>query len=275
MKTGKNTIVFTKMHGLGNDFVVIDATKKVINSITLNVSRLADRHLGIGFDQLLLVESSTSADFLCRIFNSDGSEAEQCGNGLRCVARFIHDKKLALENEFSIETKAGIFNATILHDDFIKISMGVPDFNPQTIPFISHEAEKLNGISIFAVSMGNPHAILIVPTINTELTLSMGSIIAIHPAFPQGANVGFVEIINKDHIRLSTYERGVGPTLACGSNACAAVVAGITKGLLSQKVRVSLTHGDLYIEWLGNNNVVTLIGPTETVFEGNFQEQAI
>lgn len=272
-----NPIQFFKMHGLGNDFIVIDAINQHIDINQLPIKTLAHRHLGIGFDQLLLVEKSTVADVACKIFNADGSTAEQCGNGMRCVARFILEKGLSTKKTLSIETQCGIVTASVHDYDAIEVTMGVPCFEPARIPFISDKVETIyslktnlqtEALPITVLSMGNPHAILRVPTIDHFPVEKYGKEIAAHARFPNSTNVGFMEIINPHHIRLRTYERGVGETHACGSNACAAVVAGIHNGWLDASVDVELAYGHLYIEWSGEAHPVIMTGPAVKVFEG-------
>lgn len=260
---------FTKMHGLGNDFIIINNLQNSIDSLkNLSIPLLSNRHLGIGFDQLLLLEKSTSADVFCRIFNADGSEAEQCGNGMRCVARFMHEEKLSTNNTIRIETKAGIVSATIADYDHIQITMGVPAFDHNHL----HEIilnQSTSPIEMTVLSMGNPHAIIHVPSIQSCPIKQWGPEIATHLLFPQGTNVGFMEIMSRQHIRLRTYERGVGETVACGSNACAAVVAGILNGLLDTRVTVELHFGNLLIEWKDKGAPVVMTGPASRVFSGN------
>ncbi len=253
-------IKFCKMHGLGNDFVVIDCIHQTLDLKKFPIKQLANRHMGIGFDQLLLIEKSKQADFACRIFNSDGSEAEQCGNGMRCVARFVHEEKLTAKKSFSIATKAGVVNVLIHDYDTIQVSMGIPIFQP-----------KLNtaAVELSALSMGNPHAILQVKSVKEAPVLELGPTIAMHSAFPHGVNVGFMEVVNRQHIRLRTFERGAGETLACGSNACASVAAGIKNGLLDRKVKVEPTLGSLWVEWPDDQQVMLLTGPAVKVFVGD------
>jgi diaminopimelate epimerase len=265
------------MHGVGNDFVVIDAINQTFSIPHLNIQLLAHRHIGIGFDQLLLIKTSTQADFYCQIFNSDGTEAEQCGNGLRCVARFIYDKGLTKHKTISIETKGGIFEAVILDDLNVQVNMGKPIFDAEKIPFqgeltnntfpleIKHD---INTIPVTILSMGNPHAIMPVASIEYFPVSEVGSLVSTHSLFPNNANVGFMEIINRDHICLRTYERGVGETYACGSNACAAVVAGIMNNTLANKVKVELIFGNLWIEWAGKGEPVIMTGPAVHIFDG-------
>lgn len=257
---------FSKMHGLGNDFVVINGIEQKVNPHKLPIKQLADRHIGIGFNQLLIVTPSANADFHCQIFNADGTEAEQCGNGLRCVARFIHDKDLSQKHVLSIETKAGIYEATIQETSLVKVTMGTPS-HIKTNFSVTIKSQEI--IPLTLVSMGNPHTIMILDSIKNFPIRRFGKLIGSHEAFPQGVNVGFMEIINNHHILLRTYERGAGHTHACGSNACAAVVAGITQGLLNHKVQVELALGSLLVEWQGDTNPVIMTGPAERVFEGN------
>jgi diaminopimelate epimerase len=269
---------FCKMHGLGNDFVVLESIRQAVDIKKIAIPRLADRHLGIGFDQLLLVEKSTHADFACRIFNADGSEAKQCGNGMRCVARFVLEEHLTQQASLTIATPSGLVKVFIQDFDHIQVNMGPPCFLPAQIPFLVNKAAALYdeirldapaGPLFFAIlSMGNPHAILRVSAIKNFPVTEIGAKIATHPAFPQGANVGFMEIMHPQHIRLRTFERGVGETLACGSNACAAVVAGIINGWLEHKVTVELEYGNLFIEWEGKEAAVVMSGPAARVFSG-------
>jgi diaminopimelate epimerase len=268
-------IKFSKMHGLGNDFIVIDSTAQSLQLSTDNISALADRHRGIGFDQLLQIEKSSKADFACRIFNSDGSEAEQCGNGLRCVGRFLYEENLTTKKAFTIATKAGIFDVLIHAIDRIQVSMGAPCFEPERIPFVADNIQKTyildvnqSALQFSVLSMGNPHAVMEVDSVKTFPVNQLGPMVAAHPAFPQSTNVGFMEILDRTHIRLRTFERGVGETFACGSNACAAVVAGINNNLLDHNVIVILPYGELSIEWQGKSNPVLMTGPATRVFDG-------
>ena len=259
------TFSFTKMHGLGNDFIVVNNMTQALQLTPAETQRLAHRHLGIGCDQVLLIEKSKEADFFCRILNADGSEAEQCGNGLRCVARFIKDKGLSTNTEFTVATKAGIFPVVIRDNDHIQVTMSVPVFaEPISVVF--------EGIStpLVTLSMGNPHAIMIVPSIEMVPVAEIGDILNQHPAFPEGVNVGFVEKIDARHILLRTFERGVGETYACGSNACAAAVAGMQHWDLESQVKVGLVFGNLSIACAGNDEPVIMTGPASWVFEGEF-----
>jgi diaminopimelate epimerase len=271
-----HSIPFHKMHGLGNDFVVINAVQQPFDPRQLPIRALAHRHTGIGFDQLLLIGPSSRADFACRIFNSDGSEAEQCGNGLRCVVRYIQETGLSHKKTLLLETTAGVFEAVIREDNLIQVTLGVPHFQSEQIPSLTDTVNNIYEIELnpktrlplMVLSLGNPHAILRVDTVENFPVSEMGQQIATHPVFPQGTNVGFMEIIDSQHIRLRTFERGVGETLACGSNACATVIAGILNHSLHQKVNVQLPLGELWIEWEGKNNPVKMIGPATTVFKG-------
>lgn len=261
------------MHGLGNDFVILNGDK--IHLEKSLIQQLSNRHTGIGFDQLLVVEPSQKADFSCRIFNADGSEAEQCGNGMRCVARFVHESRLTNKKNLSLETKAGIIPIRI-HDDYntIEVKMGVPVLQHQrlkltpTIPDLNSSNVASPEMSI--LSLGNPHAVLQVKSLFNFPVTQLGQQIGTHSFFPQGVNVGFMEIIDRNNIRLRTFERGVGETLSCGSNACAAVVAGIWNNLLDNKVKVELALGSLLVEWAGNKEPVLLTGSANKVFDGTW-----
>ena len=273
-------IEFTKMHGLGNDFVVINSLFRSISLSEANIRLIADRHLGIGCDQLLLIENAANPenDFSYRIFNADGGEVEQCGNGARCFARYVHDHGLTDKKSISMETLGGVITAHIESDDQIRVDMGVPVFEPAKIPFSADaEADVYNldvaghTHTISAISMGNPHAVLIVDDVNSAPVETLGPAIEQHARFPQRVNVGFMQIIDRGHIQLRVFERGAGETQACGTGACAAVVTGIRRGLLENNVQVSLQGGDLLINWNGsndNNKNVWLTGPTAYVFEG-------
>jgi len=259
-------IKFTKMHGLGNDFIIIDTTQQTFfNLAKFPIQQLSHRYTGIGFDQALIIGTSNKANYSCRFFNADGSEAEQCGNGVRCVARFLHENGLLSNNQLTIETKAGII-AVVIHDyEHIQVSLGTPVIEADKK--IQLDNSQIS-YSMSVLSMGNPHAILQVKSVNDAAVQDLGQQIATHPDFPKGVNVGFMEIVTPEQILLRTYERGVGETLACGSNACAAVVAGITNRLLKNIVTVSLALGQLQIAWSGENSAVTMTGPASRVFEG-------
>lgn len=270
---------FTKMHGLGNDFIVIDAVSQPVSLDFLDsatIRRLADRHFGIGFDQLLIVEKAREGgDFRYRIFNADGGEVEQCGNGARCFARFVRDRNLTDSNTIRVETARGIITPTIEDSGEISVNMGIPRFDPAQIPFVANARAatySLNvsdsKIEISAVSMGNPHAVQIVPDVDKAPVESEGPIIESHPFFPEKVNAGFMQIIDRTHIRLRVFERGTGETLACGTGACAAVVSGIIRGALDSEVQVAMRGGNLRIHWEGENQPVWMTGPAVTVFEG-------
>lgn len=256
-------IPFTKMHGLGNDFVVINNLESQYQFPTEYIAKLANRHLGIGFDQLLLIERSESADYFCRIYNADGSEAEQCGNGLRCVALYIHKHNLNPSVNLAIETKSGIFSAEFLSDDQIRVSLGNPivenklvllDVDNQTLPAT-------------ILSFGNPHAIIKMES-DLEVEETLAKSISKLALFPNGVNVGFMQVINPKHIRLRTFERGVGETFACGSNACAAAVAGLLNGWLEASVNIEYKYGSLNIIVDQEVKRVFLTGPATIVYEG-------
>lgn len=265
-------IEFAKMHGLGNDFIVIDGISQDFPSHEIDIARLAHRHLGVGCDQILLLQKSLKADLLCKIYNADGSFAEQCGNGMRCVARFAHENKLIHKNTLSIETAAGIVSA-IIHDyDSIEVAMGVPAFDPLLAPLYDLEIDATT-VKLTALSLGNPHAIIKVDSLNHSPLTRLGAKISTHSLFPKGTNVGFMEIVNSEHVRLRTYERGVGETFACGSNACASVVAGILNFSLANKVKVELPFGELWVQWDGELKQVILTGPAASVFLGRFDLQ--
>lgn len=268
---------FTKMQGLGNDFVVIDATRSALNLTPEQVRHIADRRFGVGCDQLLIVEPPTrsDADFNYRIFNADGGEVEQCGNGARCFARFVRDQGLTEKTRIPVETKTGLIELIIETDDLVTVNMGVPILEPSDIPFEANAraaryALAVAGLSveISAVSMGNPHAVLFVDDVDNAPVAELGAQIETHSRFPMRTNVGFMQIMDTRHVRLRVWERGVGETLACGTGACAAVVAGRCAGLLDESVRVQLRGGDLMVSWQGDDSPVMMTGPAETVFKG-------
>lgn len=269
------TIKFTKMQGAGNDFIVIDGISQSIQLSPDQIKTLAHRQFGIGFDQLLLVESSNVADFKYRIFNADGSEVAQCGNGARCFVRFVAEQHLTDKREISVETASGIITPKLEADGLVTVNMGAPRLLPQDIPFIADAAATTytldvnhQQIEISAVSMGNPHAVQVVDDVENAPVVALGSQIEVHPRFPERVNAGFMQIINTHHIKLRVFERGSGETLACGTGACAAVVAGIQRGLLQSPVRVSARGGELHIVWQGENSPVMMTGPAVTVFSG-------
>jgi diaminopimelate epimerase len=274
------TLNFTKMHGLGNDFVVIDAINQDVNLSPDQIRFLADRHFGVGCDQLLLVErpSSSEVDFKYRIFNADGGEVEQCGNGARCFARFIRDKGLTGKDDIPVETNTGIIRLQIQANGEVTVNMGIPRFEPVEIPFEAEQRANQYQLEvdgqywlIGAVSMGNPHAVLHVTNVDSANVEELGPAIESHLRFPNRVNVGFMEVIDKAHIRLRVYERGVGETLACGTGACAAAVVGQQQGLLDDQVTVTLPGGNLHIHWAGEGQPVMMTGPASTVFEGQIE----
>lgn len=267
---------FTKMQGLGNDFVVLDGINQAITLDREQIRKLADRHFGIGCDQILLVEKAEGqADFRYRIFNADGGEVEQCGNGARCFVRYVHDHGLTQKNEIRIETLSGVISPHLEVNGNVTVNMGKPIFEPEAIPFIAEKRAltyplELPGqpVTISAVSMGNPHAVRVVPDVDNAPVDTEGALIESHPRFPKRVNVGYLQVLDRTHIKLRVYERGAGETLACGTGACAAVVAGIDLGLLDHQVKVSTRGGELTISWQGNDEPVWMTGPAVTVFEG-------
>ncbi len=268
---------FTKMHGLGNDFVMIDAIRQSVRLSPEQVRFIADRHFGIGCDQLLLVESPTRSDvdFRYRIFNADGNEVEQCGNGARCFARFVRDQGLTREREIRVETRAGIILLRVEADGRVTVDMGKPRFEPGEIPFQAESRAdeyllEVEGetIPLGVVSLGNPHAVLRVKDVERAPVTRLGAAIESHPRFPQRVNVGFMQVIDRKTLRLRVFERGVGETLACGSGACAAMVMARQWGSIDDKVAVELPGGELMVAWRGEGCPVMMTGPAEKVFEG-------
>ncbi len=273
-------ISFTKMHGLGNDFVVIDAINQTVRLSREQVQFIADRHFGIGCDQLLLVEPARASgvDFRYRIFNADGDEVEQCGNGARCFARFVRDQGLGDKDEIRVETRSGVIVLRVESDGQITVNMGVPRFDPEQIPFqaavrADEYALELDGdsVTVGVVSMGNPHAVLLVEDLDNTPVAGLGMAIESHPRFPQRVNVGFMQVISREIIRLRVFERGVGETLACGTGACAAMVVARQQGLINDKVTVELPGGELAICWEGEGSPVMMTGPASKVFEGQIE----
>jgi diaminopimelate epimerase len=269
-------IQFTKMQGAGNDFMVVDAVNQTVDLTTTQIQQLANRQYGVGFDQLLLVEPSSIADFKYRIFNADGSEVSQCGNGARCFVRFVVDQKMTDQSEISVETASGIISPKLESNGEVTVNMGAPRFNPPAIPFIADEMANQYTIQvdnkeyyIAAVSMGNPHAVLIVGDMETAPVETLGPLVEVHPRFPERVNVGFMQVMHPSHIKLRVFERGSGETLACGTGACAAVVTGIKQGLLVSPVKVTARGGELRIAWEGEGSPVFMTGPAVTVFNGN------
>jgi diaminopimelate epimerase len=271
---------FTKMHGLGNDFVVLDATRRPLTLTAEQVRRLADRRLGVGCDQVLLVTapSGAEADFGYRIFNADGGEVEQCGNGARCFARFVRDRGLTDRDEIRVETLGGLIRPRVEPDGQVTVDMGRPRFAPADLPFLAEGeapayALEVSGqtLRIGAVSMGNPHAVLRVADVASAPVATLGPRIESHPRFPRRVNAGFMEVVGPSQVRLRVYERGVGETLACGTGACAAVAVGRRWGLLEEAVDVDLPGGRLRVRWDGGEGPVWMTGPAVTVFEGQIE----
>ncbi|RLA39516.1 MAG: diaminopimelate epimerase [Gammaproteobacteria bacterium] len=273
-------IRFTKMHGLGNDFVVIDAVTQAVAMTDELARRLADRHTGIGCDQILLVEPPTQpdVDFKYRIFNADGSEVAQCGNGARCFAKFVRDRRLTGKSKLSVETHAGILQLIIDDKQSYTAALGIPNFEPAQIPFEAEQRALTYAIdvdeasvNIAAISLGNPHAVLQVADIQQAPIDKLGPLLESHSRFPERVNVGFMALVSRHEINLRVYERGAGETQACGSGACAAAVAGITQDLLDSPVKVNLPGGSLTITWQGENQPVSVTGPATTVYQGRIR----
>ena len=282
-------IKFTKMQGAGNDFVVVDGVSQVIEINPERARRIADRHFGVGCDQVLLVEKSQQkdADFRYRIWNADGGEVEQCGNGARCFVRFVHDKGLTSRNEIRVETLSGVIVPRLEADGQVTVDMGKPLFDLERVPFDARGLEPVLGgrrwpieiagheVQVAVLSMGNPHAVQTVPDVDSAPVTTEGPLIEHHPRFPRRVNAGYMQVVARRHIRLRVWERGAGETLACGTGACAAVVAGIREGLLDGSVEVDTRGGRLTIRWAGGENdpncAVWMTGPAVTVFEGEIE----
>ena len=276
-------ISFTKMHGLGNDFMVIEQMSQNIELSRDQIEILSDRHTGIGFDQLLIVSPSTdpSVDFRYQIFNADGGEVEQCGNGARCFAQFVQEKNLTDKHIIVVETSTGIITLNVQDDGFVTVDMGQPIFKPAQIPLTAAETAlsytfhtSMGDFQLSVISIGNPHGVLLVDDINSAPVESLGPILEKHPNFPNRANIGFMQIVSRDHVQLRVFERGAGETRACGTGACAAAVAAIQQGLVNNRIKVSLPGGDLIIEWqpgeadTPNGGHVMMTGPATTVYNG-------
>ncbi len=269
---------FTKMHGLGNDFVVFDATHSPLHLDTEQIRLVADRRFGVGCDQILLVEPARDpgTDFHYRIYNADGSEVEQCGNGARCFARFVRSHGLSDKTVIPVGTAAGPIELHVLEDEQVSVNMGAPTLTPAALPFETSRQAPLYTLAVgghtvefSALSMGNPHAVLLVDSVRDAPVETLGPALESHPAFPKRVNVGFMAVLSRREIDLRVYERGAGETLACGTGACAAVVAGQLRGLLDADVRVHLPGGDLVISWSGDDKPVWMTGPATEVFEGS------
>ncbi len=276
-------ISFSKMHGLGNDFVVIDAINQDIQLNSEQIRSISDRNRGIGCDQLLLVEPPTDSSvlFAYRIFNADGHEVEQCGNGARCFARFVHDQNLTTETTIPVSTNSGNIILTLEKNNLVTVNMGVPRFTPEQIPFQTDATEATNHhfslslddrkLDIGVVAIGNPHAVTQVENIDTAPVTEIGPLIESHSRFPNRVNAGFMQVIDQKTIKLRVYERGVGETQACGTGACAAMVIGRRWKLLDENVQVLLTGGTLNISWKAEGEPIFMTGPTTTVFEGSIE----
>jgi diaminopimelate epimerase len=270
---------FTKMQGLGNDFVVIDAVNQSVCLSPAQRRLLADRHFGVGCDQILLVEGAVGdADFRYRIYNADGGEVEQCGNGARCFVRYVHDRGMTQKNEIRVETSGGLIIPRLEANGEVSVNMGMPKFEPQQIPFIAEKRAMTYSIDISgrqveisAVSLGNPHAVQLVEGVDGAPVITEGALIESHPSFPKRVNAGYMQVVDRTHIRLRVYERGAGETLACGTGACAAVVIGIERGLLQSTVQVNMRGGELTVRWEGEGQPVWMTGPAVTVFDGEIE----
>jgi diaminopimelate epimerase len=271
---------FSKMHGLGNDFVVLDGVRQQVSLSPEQLVYLADRHFGVGCDQILLVEKAGQAgiDFRYRIFNADGGEVEQCGNGARCFVRFVHDQGLTDKRQIRVETLKGIIEPRLEADGNVTVDMGEPRFLPAEIPFLADDDVIIHLLDVAdetlettVVSMGNPHAVQVVDNVETHPVEQHGPLIERHQRFPKRVNAGFMQIVDRHAIKLRVYERGSGETLACGTGACAAAVAGIRRGLLDSPVRVTTRGGDLNIAWGGPGCPVLMTGPAVTVFTGEIE----
>ena len=276
---------FTKMQGAGNDFVVVDGVSRAVEITPERARRIADRHFGVGCDQVLLVEKprSKDADFRYRIWNADGGEVGQCGNGARCFVRFVHDKGLTNKNEIRVETLSGIIVPRLEADGQVTVDMGEPLFDPERVPFDVRGLQPVLGgtrwpldlaggeAAVAVLSMGNPHAVQTVADVDSAPVTTEGPLIERHPRFPQRVNAGYMQVLGRTRIRLRVWERGAGETLACGTGACAAVVAGIREGLLEDSVEVDTRGGRLTIRWRGGDNPVLMTGPAVSVFEGEIE----
>ncbi len=278
-------VEFTKMHGLGNDFMVVESLSRPLNLTTEKIKGWADRHLGIGFDQLLMIEppKQPNVDFTYRIFNADGGEVSQCGNGARCIAKYIRDKKLSPKSNLTVETKSGLLHLELLERE-IEVNMGTPSFEPSNIPFLPAKARRTDHktsqyaldiagqvIEFIPLSIGNPHAVIRVDNLSEAPLETLGPLIESHPAFPDGINVGFAEIPNPNIINLRVFERGAGETQACGSGACAAMAACFKQGWVNENVLINLTGGPLNISWKGDNQPLYMKGTANHVYEGRIE----
>ena len=269
---------FTKMHGLGNDFVMLDGIRQTFSLTPDIIRKIADRHRGIGCDQVLIVEPALTqgVDFRYRIFNRDGGEVEQCGNGVRCFARFVRDQGLSTKTEFAVETNAGTVYPRVEANGEVTVNMGVPRFLPAEIPFAANARQDIytlqvntESVAVTVLSIGNPHAVQVVADVEQAPVTTQGPLIENHGRFPRRVNAGYMQVVDPTHIRVRVYERGAGETLACGTGACAAVVVGRVRGLLQEQVEVTLRGGRLRITWKGEGEPVWMTGPATRVFEGS------
>jgi len=283
------TLKFAKMQGAGNDFVVLDGVSDAVEMTPQRARKIADRHFGVGCDQVLLVERprNDGADFCYRIWNADGGEVEQCGNGARCFVRFVHDKGLTEKTEIRVETLSGVIAPRLEADGQVSVDMGTPRFEPKAVPFETKGLKpvqsgrrwplEVNGrvVPVAVLSIGNPHAVQTVPDVEAAPVASEGPLIERHPRFPRRTNAGYMQVVDRESVRLRVWERGAGETLACGTGACAAVVTGIREGLLDETVRVATRGGQLTIRWAGGENnpnrSIWMTGPAVTVFEGEIE----
>ncbi|MFT5809969.1 MAG: diaminopimelate epimerase [Gammaproteobacteria bacterium] len=276
---------FSKMHGLGNDFVVIDAINQHFELDSARIKRLADRHLGIGFDQMLVVEKAQTdqADFKYRIFNADGGEVSQCGNGARCFARFVREQKLSNADLISVETNAGLLQLEMIDESRVRVNMGTPTFDPKQIPLNTparceqyqidlDEHSIKQTIQFSSLAIGNPHMVIIVDDVNQCDLETLGPILESHAFFPERVNVGFMQVVDRQNFNLRVFERGVGETKACGSGACAAMAAGVQRGILDTETTAKLNGGKLQLEWQGEANPVMMTGETAMVFQGEIAD---
>ena len=273
-------LTFTKMHGLGNDFMVINSLDKPFSLTTDQIRALAHRRFGIGFDQILIVEPASvpEAEFDYRIFNADGGEVENCGNGARCFARYVLNQGLTRNREIVVQSGAGLMTLTVEQDQQVTVQMEVPNFMPAQIPFVAETEAPVYSIDVAGtcveagvVAIGNPHVVVVTDDVEKCQIQHLGPQLESHERFPNRVNVGFMQLLSRDEVRLRVYERGVGETMACGTGACAAVVTGIRRSLLDTEVTVHLTGGDLQVRWPDNNKPVAMTGPCETVYEGTLE----
>lgn len=276
---GRTALSFTKMHGLGNDFVVVDATREALRLTPEQIRAMADRHFGVGFDQLLVIEPAPheDSDFGYRIFNADGSEVEQCGNGARCFGRYVREQGLIAKDRIRVQTRAGVIELHVTSQWRVRVDMGVPRFDPEQIPFVADAPAQrypieLDGHTLLlsVANLGNPHVVLCVADVDYAPVARWGRLLESHPRFPLRVNVGFMQIVTRDYIKLRVYERGTGETLACGSGACAAVAIGQRLALLDTRVDVELPGGLLAIEWHGEGSAIVMEGPAARVYEGQW-----